>query len=161
MICCVDGCESLAVARGWCGKHWQRWRKNGDPLAMLRRANGEGTVLASGHVQHGGILDHVAVAERALGKKLPHGAIVHHVDEDASNNAPANLVICPSQAYHMLIHQRMRALENCGYAHWLKCTICKRYDDPSNMAIYPDGRRQKIAHRECSRLKSLEYRRRK
>lgn len=31
--CTIDGCEKPSRARGWCGKHWQRWRKYGDPLA--------------------------------------------------------------------------------------------------------------------------------
>lgn len=30
--CAVDGCTSPARARGWCGKHYQRWVKSGDPL---------------------------------------------------------------------------------------------------------------------------------
>lgn len=31
--CVVDGCDALAKApRGWCWKHYQRWRKYGDPL---------------------------------------------------------------------------------------------------------------------------------
>jgi len=31
--CSVDGCESLASAgRGWCPKHWMRWKRHGDPL---------------------------------------------------------------------------------------------------------------------------------
>lgn len=30
--CSVEGCENGAKARGWCEKHYQRWRKNGDPL---------------------------------------------------------------------------------------------------------------------------------
>jgi hypothetical protein len=27
--CSVDGCEAKAVARGWCPKHWWRWRHHG------------------------------------------------------------------------------------------------------------------------------------
>lgn len=28
--CSVDGCESAALSRGWCGKHYARWRAHGD-----------------------------------------------------------------------------------------------------------------------------------
>lgn len=30
--CSVEGCEKPHLARGWCGMHWARWRKWGDPL---------------------------------------------------------------------------------------------------------------------------------
>lgn len=30
--CAVDGCSSPPRARGWCPKHWKRWRAHGDPL---------------------------------------------------------------------------------------------------------------------------------
>ena len=38
--CSIEGCEQSALARGWCGKHYQRWTKHGDPMApvKLRRA---------------------------------------------------------------------------------------------------------------------------
>lgn len=31
-VCSIDGCLTSALARGWCGKHYDRWRANGDPL---------------------------------------------------------------------------------------------------------------------------------
>lgn len=32
-ICSVDGCgKPILNSRGWCSKHYQRWRRNGDPL---------------------------------------------------------------------------------------------------------------------------------
>lgn len=31
--CIIEGCDSKHVARGWCGMHYQRWRRHGDPLA--------------------------------------------------------------------------------------------------------------------------------
>ena len=34
--CSVDGCERPAYARGWCSRHYQRWRNNGDPLLVKR-----------------------------------------------------------------------------------------------------------------------------
>lgn len=36
--CSVDGCDRPVLARGWCGKHYQRWKANGDPL--VRRPSG-------------------------------------------------------------------------------------------------------------------------
>lgn len=30
--CSIDGCEGAVSARGWCGRHYQIWRKHEDPL---------------------------------------------------------------------------------------------------------------------------------
>jgi hypothetical protein len=76
---------------------------------------------------------HIAVAEKALGRRLPPGAVVHHVDENGLNNEPTNLVICPDEAYHKLLHRRMRALAECGYAHYEKCQYCGQWGDPMQM----------------------------
>ena len=35
--CKVDGCGNPRKARGWCGAHWSRWRKYGDPLGRGER----------------------------------------------------------------------------------------------------------------------------
>lgn len=37
---------------------------------------------------------HILVAEKALGRTLPKGAEVHHVNEDRADNRNTNLVIC-------------------------------------------------------------------
>lgn len=29
--CLVEGCEKRARSRGWCGAHYERWRRWGDP----------------------------------------------------------------------------------------------------------------------------------
>ena len=36
-LCSILECEQKAVARGWCNKHWKRWRLNGDPLVTRSR----------------------------------------------------------------------------------------------------------------------------
>ena len=37
MSCAVEGCDRPKRARGWCTKHWQRWRRNGHPTAAVER----------------------------------------------------------------------------------------------------------------------------
>lgn len=33
--CSFDGCTDPHYARGWCNKHWTRWKKHGDPSIVL------------------------------------------------------------------------------------------------------------------------------
>jgi hypothetical protein len=117
-----------------------RLKAHGDPLAVFNRPRGTGSIRTDGYTMHesGGraVLEHVLLAERALGKPLPKGAQVHHVDGDRSNNAPGNLVICDSRAYHALLHKRTRALKACGHADWRRCRLCGQWDDPQDLRIY-------------------------
>ena len=40
-VCSVEGCSTRALARGWCSKHYQRFRVHGDPhTSLLDRENG-------------------------------------------------------------------------------------------------------------------------
>jgi hypothetical protein len=91
--------------------------------------------------------EHVAVAESALGKPLPIGAEIHHVNEDKSDNRPENLVICPSAKYHALLHMRMRAIAAGHPAHYRRCYVCSTYADPSEMYIKPNTPHAR--HRAC------------
>ena len=34
--CSVSGCESTAIRKGWCGKHYFRWRRYGDPTIRTK-----------------------------------------------------------------------------------------------------------------------------
>ena len=35
--CSIEGCENGGpITRGWCGKHYKRWSKHGDPLTVVR-----------------------------------------------------------------------------------------------------------------------------
>lgn len=129
--------------------HWRRWRVHGDPSKALKpkKAPGETVVDGAGYERTAGNKHvHIVVAERALGRPLPPGVEVHHVNEDKRDNRGVNLVICPDHAYHMLLHMRTRALDACGHANWRRCRYCRQWDDPAHLAT--DGRT--THHRRCA-----------
>lgn len=72
-----------------------------------------------------------------MGKELPRKAIVHHVNGDSTDNRNTNLVVCPTQEYHVLLHVRTEALAECGNAALRKCKFCKEWDDPKNLKFSP------------------------
>jgi hypothetical protein len=134
---------------------------------MKRRPKGTGSI-EHGYciIERDGVRKraHVWIVEAVLGKELPKGAVPHHVNGDKLDNRHENLVLCPSQAYHMLLHQRERALDACGHADWLRCHFCKAYDDPRNLSHgkrtgRPAGQ-QSTYHAACANasVKSRYYR---
>lgn len=36
-VCSVKGCKNKVLSRGWCAKHYARWRKYGDPLELKQK----------------------------------------------------------------------------------------------------------------------------
>lgn len=76
--------------------HWKR--------RLVAKLYAEAPVSEDGRRRH----VHRARAEAALGKPLPDGAVVHHADGSTRPDAP--LVICQDEAYHRLLHVRMRVL---------------------------------------------------
>lgn len=119
-----------------CGAHYKRMQRNGT-LEISRREKGSGTTTSNGYIAVGmqgrKKQQHVLIVERVLGKPLPPGAEVHHVNENRADNRHENLVICPDKAYHKLLHVRMAARDACGNPNYRKCPFCKEYDDPENM----------------------------
>ena len=146
IVCGVAGCGGKHEAAGFCSMHYQRLRKRGVAGAAESEKPGA-HVTAYGYRVVDGQPEHVVVAEMALGRPLPKGAIVHHANENRLDNSTGNLVICPDRAYHNLIHARMRALQACGNANWMLCPFCGRHDDPARMYVYPN--RNAAKHREC------------
>jgi hypothetical protein len=81
----------------------------------------------------GYVLEHILVAERAIGKHLPVGAVVHHANEKRDDNRPLNLVVCENDGYHQLLHRRLRAVKAGFPKNYRKCKYCKDYDDPASL----------------------------
>lgn len=115
----------------------------------MKAPNRAGTVTEDGYVYRmiGYVrkMDHVRIAERVLGRPLPVGATVHHVNGIKSDNRHENLVICQDESYHRLLHVRTRAYEAAGDANKRKCPYCKKYDDVLKMASASGG----YVHRQC------------
>lgn len=111
--CEVEGCDRVAQAIGYCSKHYQRLMRTGR-LHLIRAENGTAGKPTNDYIQmyvgRRHVYEHIHVAEKALGKRLPKGAEVHHINGNKKDNRPENLVVCPNKAYHMLIHQLMRDL---------------------------------------------------
>ena len=85
-------CSRACMLTTWHGTSHPAWRGGLTRSERYVIANAEGK------------REHVVVAERALGKALPPGAIVHHFNNDGTDNSNRNLVIGQDQAYHMLLH---------------------------------------------------------
>jgi len=54
------------------------------------------------------------VAAICLGRPLPQGWVLHHVDEDPRNNDPSNLVVFHGQGDHAAFHQLLLRLQRTG-----------------------------------------------
>lgn len=89
---------------------------------------------------------HRRLAEEVLGKPLPSNARVHHSNGNCMDNRKSNLVICENESYHQTLHQRERALKECGHASWRRCRHCREWDNPKNLYISKYGYAH---HRKC------------
>lgn len=113
--CKADNCSNSSSSTiGYCSVHYQRWAKNGH-LETSMAPKGVGGFDTNGYylitVNGKRVYEHIHIAEKALGRPLPKGAVVHHMNEiKHDNETPFNLVICPDQAYHLLLHRRAKEL---------------------------------------------------
>jgi hypothetical protein len=173
--CIAGNCDAPVKAKGYCDRHYMQWRKGRlgntkpyrtGPWKDKKTGYMKETSNKKIHQQHR------LIAERILGRPLPRGAQIHHVDENRANNDPTNLVICPSFAYHRLLHLRTAAYDATGHADYRRCVHCGKWDAPANMiahqTTYHHGecrnaaRRQWYAkNRERYNAKQREYLRRK
>ena len=113
------------------------------------RKKGTGYVTDEGYVytKKNGVskFEHVRIVENILGKALPKGAGVHHVNGVKGDNRNTNLVVYPTQKYHFLIHRRADAYNETGDANSRRCWVCKNYDAPEN--LYING--SVSVHKQC------------
>lgn len=123
---CLCGCgQRTAVASK---TDYRRGAVKGLPMNYVESHNSR--ITRRSYVRHRingeSVQEHVAVATRALGKPLPRGAEVHHVDENKRNNAGRNLVVCQDRSYHQLLHVRARVVRAGGNPNTQRiCSRCR------------------------------------
>lgn len=132
-----------------------------------RLPNGAGTMNDAGYriTQLNGVRkrEHVRIVETVLGRELRDAERVHHINENRGDNRNENLVLCPNQEYHSLLHTRMKAFAACGNYDWRKCHRCGAYDAQSHLKRRPGGSRGlRYAHSECeaAHTRACKHRRR-
>jgi hypothetical protein len=128
--CSIDGCEVPAIARGWCRKHYYRWKRTGDPTKLLRARVRKGHSVNNGYIilyrpkhplanSKGYVSEHRMVAFDA-GLLVDRSDHVHHRDGDRANNAIGNLEVV-SLSEHARLHDHVgsweRAKTHCPAGH--------------------------------------------
>ncbi len=109
-------------------------------MSMFQKADRNGRFLhkQSGYVfvkrpshpkadAKGLVQEHRVVVEDIIGKYLPDHAIVHHLNGNRKHNNPDNLVVCPNDAYHQLIHNRTYSLVFTGSPNNRWCPGCEQF----------------------------------
>jgi len=110
-------------------------RPSGDSSATFK---GGAFIDKDGYVRVRGLgrfrLEHRLIAEKAIGRQLRAGEVVHHINGIKTDNRIQNLLVCTA-AYHRLIHARMDAMAACGNPNWLRCRYCGQHDSPGNLSV--------------------------
>lgn len=107
-ICSIVGCNKPIVARTWCGTHYQRWAKHGDPEFVKMTERGSPLALALAAISH---QDKVGCliwpfgrsSGRAMVRYKGRNQLVHRIICEAVNGPP------PSPEHE--------AAHNCGKGH--------------------------------------------
>ena len=119
--------QKIGRAESWVKRRLQKagvGRSRGDAQRATFVRKGHGARWAGGRYQVGKEgkkywmvqepgnprrLEHIVIAESALGRKLREGEVVHHVNGDTLDNKHRNLLVC-SNSYHRSLHERMSHL---------------------------------------------------
>lgn len=155
--CTIEGCGGNHLARGWCGKHYMRWSRYGDPTVTHHPGRESGReVAADGYVKirqpdcpfsdaSGWINEHRYVTWSA-GLLLDPSHHVHHINGIRDDNRLENLQVM-TPADHYALHNDQNRKAHCVHGHALT---------PENTFVRRNGK-----HRECRTCMREQGRRRR
>src|SRR4051812_45908487 len=98
--CSVSGCSKPMRGLGYCGTHYARFKKHGDPggVELKRAPDGSGTTCKRSGYRYAphkagevARLEQRVVMEQLLGRKLLRTERVHHKNGVRDDNRPENL----------------------------------------------------------------------
>lgn len=120
-------------------------------------ADGYVMILLPSHpraTMDGYVREHILIVEQILGLYLDARHEVHHVNEHTADNRNSNLVLCEDQAYHKLLHRRLRAYAATGSVLGIKCNKCNQWGlstDRTMKTVYrASGHRNYSVHYFCN-----------
>ena len=137
---CSLPCKAKRRSRLYVGGKAPCW-KGGKRIT----SKGYVTIYSFGHPRShdNHVFEHIIVAEKALGRPLPRGTPVHHLDENKANNANTNLVICQDEFYHNLLHERKNVFDAGGHPGTdFICLKCKK--------VWPKTEKMSRYCKECT-----------
>lgn len=103
---------------------------------------------------------HRIVAEKALGRGLPKGSVVHHIDENRMNYSRDNLLVMQSVGEHLRLHARLNARkEGYNYLTHRRCTDCKLVKPLSEFHKDTRDKTSGVSRgcKECNKARSRLY----
>lgn len=79
---------------------------------------------------------HRVRVEQVLGRVLPRSVVIHHAD--GTRGLTSTLVVCPNQAYHKLLHARMRVVVAGGNPNTESiCAHCRTVKPRAAFSAHP------------------------
>jgi hypothetical protein len=123
---------------------------------------GANLYLYKGIKDGGAGYEHRVQAEKAIGRKLEAGEVVHHIDDDKHNNDPENLMVFKQRSdharFHRLLPRKREVFQLTDNAYICRsipnkrqCLQCDRLFTPTNTRS--GDRAQKYCSRECKLAK--------
>ena len=94
-------------------------------------------ILSKNHpnAKGGYVLEHRLVVEAYIGRYLTRSEVIHHIDENKTNNSIENLMLFQNQKAHASFHTKIRQF---GMTRPVLRQINKRWENyPSEIDIIP------------------------